>query len=115
VFLKVSANGPIFGRLVFLRWGGTVCRDKWRRQRFTDEYKRLLGILGRRLEGHHLIINRYSIAGIVTLDGVNALVESDDAGDIIDLGNLSNIQAWLGCGQARPAVQRGLHIPTRPA
>ena len=46
---------------------------------------------------------------------VNALVESYAAGDILGLSNYSNIQAWLGGGVARPAVQRGLHIPAWPA
>ena len=46
---------------------------------------------------------------------VNAVVEPYAAGDIPILGNYSNIQAWLGRGLARPAVQRGLHIPARPA
>ncbi len=46
---------------------------------------------------------------------VNALVESYAAGEILGISNYSNIQAWLARGLARPAVQRGLRIPARPA
>jgi len=42
-------------------------------------------------------------------------VESYAAGDILRLSNYSSIQAWLGRGLARPAVQRGLRLPARPA
>ncbi|MBP1133752.1 glutathione S-transferase, partial [Serratia sp. PL17] len=46
---------------------------------------------------------------------VNALVEFYAAGDILGLSSYSNVQAWLERGLARPAVQRGLRIPARPA
>ena len=109
----MSAIGPIFGQLgFFLRWGGRDYEDKRPRQRFADESKRLLGILDRQLEGRDWIVDDYSIADIATLGWVNALVESYAAGDILGLSNY--IQAWLGRGLARPAVQRGLHIPARP-
>ena len=116
VFFQMSAIGPIFGQLgFFLRFGGKDYEDKRPRQRFVDESKRLLGILDRQLEGRDWIVDDYSIADIATLGWVNALVEFYAAGDILGLSNYSNIQAWLGRGLARPAVKRGLHIPTRPA
>ncbi|NGN44685.1 glutathione S-transferase [Mesorhizobium sp. CGMCC 1.15528] len=116
VFFQMSAIGPIFGQLgFFLRWRGKDYEDKRPRQRFADEAKRLLGVLDRRLEGRDWIVDDYSIADIATLGWVNALVESYAAGDILGLSDYSNIQAWLGHGLDRPAVQRGLHIPARPA
>lgn len=116
VFFQMSAIGPMFGQLgFFLRWGGKDYEDKRPRQRYIDESKRLLEILDRRLEGREWIVNTYSIADIATLGWVNALVETYTAGDILGLSNYSNIQAWLERGLARPAVQRGLHIPAKPA
>ncbi|MFA4938868.1 glutathione S-transferase N-terminal domain-containing protein [Brevundimonas sp.] len=116
VFFQVSAIGPMFGQLgVYLRGPGKDFEDKRPLQRFVDESKRLLGILDRRLEGRDWIVDDYSIADIATLGWVNALVERYDAGDILDLGALANVQAWLDRGHARPAVQRGLRIPERPA
>jgi glutathione S-transferase len=95
--------------------GGKDYEDKRPQQRFIDESKRLLGVLDRQLEGRDWIVDDYSIADIATLGWVNALVESYAAGDIVGLSNYSNIQAWLGRGLARPAVQRGLRIPARSA
>ena len=116
VFFQMSAIGPIFGQLgFFLRWGGKDYEDKRPQQRFIDESKRLLETLDRRLEGRDWIVDNYSIADIATFGWVNALAETYVAGDILGLSNYSNTQAWLGRGLARPAVQRGLHIPARPA
>ena len=116
VFFQMSAIGPIFGQLgFFLRYGGKDYEDKRPQQRFTDESKRLLGVLDRQLAGRDWIIDDYSIADIATLGWVNALAETYAAGDILGLRNYSNVQAWLERGLSRPAVQRGLHIPARPA
>lgn len=116
LFFQMSAIGPMFGQLgFFLRYGGKDYEDKRPQQRYIDESKRLLEILDRQLQGREWIVENYSIADIATLGWVNALVESYAAGDILGLSNYSNVQAWLGRGLARPAVQRGLHIPARPA
>lgn len=115
VFLQMSAIGPIFGQLgFFLKFGGKDYEDKRPRQRFIEESKRLLGILDGQLEGRDWIVDDYSIADITTLGWVNALDQTYAASDILGLGNYLNIQAWLRRGLARPAVQRGLHIPSRP-
>lgn len=71
-------------------------------------------MLDRQLEGRDSIVDDHSIAEIATLGWVNALGESYAAGDMLGLSNYSNIQAWLGRGLARSAVQRGPHIPARP-
>ncbi len=116
VFFQMSALGPMFGQLgFFLRSGGKDYEDKRPQQRFADESKRLLGVLDRQLAGQDWIVGEYSISDIATLGWVNALVSSYDAGDILGFADFSNINAWLGRGLARPAVQRGLHIPARPA
>lgn len=116
VFFQMSAMGPMFGQLgFFLRWGGKDYDDKRPQQRFVDESKRLLGVLDRQLKGRDWIIGEYSIADISALGWVNALVTLYDARDILGFDDFSNIAAWLERGMARPAVQRGLHIPARPA
>ncbi len=116
VFFQMSAIGqrPIFGQLgFFLRWGGKDDDDKRPLQRFIDESRRLLSILDRQPEGCNWIVDDNSIADIATLGWVNALLESSGAADLLGLSNYSNIQAWLGLGLARPAVQRGLPLIAR--
>ena len=116
VFFQVSAVGPMFGQLgFFLRWGGKNFEDRRPLQRFADESKRLLGVLDRQLEGRDWIVDEYSIADVATLGWVNALVTSYNAGGLLEYETFSNISDWLKRGLARPAVQRGLLVPERPA
>jgi len=116
VFFQMSAVGPIFGQLgYFLRLGGNDYRALRPQQRFIEESKRLLGVLDGQLEGRDWIVGDYSIADIATLGWVNALEHSYAAGDILGLKHYSHIQAWLSRGLSRPAVQRGLRIPSRSA
>ena len=116
VFFQMAAIGPMFGQLgFFLRWGGKDYEDKRPQQRFADESKRLLGILDRQLDGREWIVDDYSIADIATLGWVNALTGMYDASELVGVDAYSNVQIWLERGLARPAVQRGLNIPARPA
>jgi len=71
--------------------------------------------LNDRLAGFDYVAGSYSIADIATLGWVNALVGTYDAGDFLGLDAFSNVQAWVQRGLARPAVQRGLLIPSRTA
>jgi GSH-dependent disulfide-bond oxidoreductase len=57
--------------------------------------------------------DEYSIADIATLGWVNNLITFYEARDIVAYDSFSNVVAWLERGLARPAVQRGLKIPSR--
>jgi hypothetical protein len=62
--------------------------------------------------------DRVQLYAAPTPNGVKVSIMLEEIGlayepHLIDI--YSNIQAWLGRGLARPAVQRGLHIPARPA
>ena len=56
----------------------------------------------------------YTIADISMLGWVRNLIGFYGARDLVDFGALKHVPAWLERGLARPAVQRGLHIPKRP-
>jgi GST-like protein len=114
VLSDVGHRADVRTARLFLRFAGKDYEDKRPRQRFVDESRRLL-VLDHRLEGREWIVDDYSIADIATFGWVNALVEFYAAGDILGLSSYSNVQAWLERGLARPAVQRGLRIPARPA
>ncbi len=80
------------------------------RQCSTDKSERLRGIQDRRLEGRDWTIDDHSVADIVTLDWVNALVHSYAADDIFGRSNSSKTQALFGRRLAQPAMQHGLHF-----
>lgn len=78
-------------------------------QRYTGETERLVGILDNQLKDHdYLVGDKYSIADIASIGWANALRFSG-----VDLDQFPNVEAWWRRIVARPAVQRGLSIPTK--
>ena len=117
LFFQMAAIGPMFGQLGFFhKFAGKDYEDKRPRDRYRDETKRLLGVLETRLDGQHWIMgDAYTIADVATLGWVRNLVGFYGAGELVQYETLTNVPAWLERGLARPAVQRGLEIPPRPA
>ncbi|NTS30804.1 glutathione S-transferase N-terminal domain-containing protein [Phyllobacterium sp. BT25] len=117
VFFQMAAIGPIFGQVGFFhKFAGREIEDKRPLQRYVDESKRLLGVIETRLSGREWIMgDEYSIADISMLGWVRNLVGFYGAREIVDFDRLKYVPGWLERGLARPAVQRGLDIPQRPA
>lgn len=114
VFWQVGHVGPFFGQVGFFhKFAGRHWEDKRPLQRFADESKRLFRVLDDRLEGRDWIMDEYSIADISLLGWVRNLIGFYAAGDLVDYATMKNVHAWLARGLNRPAVQRGLMIPSK--
>lgn len=114
VFWQVGHVGPFFGQVGFFhKFAGSRWEDKRPLKRFADESKRLLQVLDGRLAGRDWVMDDYSIADIALLGWVRNLIGFYGAGDLVDYASVKNVQAWLERGLARPAVQRGLKIPSK--
>ena len=115
VFFQMSGIGPMFGQLgYFNKFAGKDIADKRPLQRYVKESKRLLGVLDDRLTGRDWIMgDDYSIADIATLGTVNNLITLYEARELVDYDRLAHVPAWLERALARPAVARGLQIPSR--
>jgi GSH-dependent disulfide-bond oxidoreductase len=115
VFFQNSGIGPMFGQLgYFNKFAGKEIEDKRPLERYVNEARRLLGVLETRLDGRDWIMGGdYSIADISTLGWVRNLITFYEARDLVAFDALKNVPAWLDCGLARPAVQRGLEIPKK--
>ncbi|MFC3717390.1 glutathione S-transferase N-terminal domain-containing protein [Luteimonas soli] len=115
VFFQMASIGPMFGQLGFFnKFAGKEYEDKRPLQRYVNESKRLLGVLDGRLEGRTWIMgDEYTIADIATLGWVDNLIGFYEARELVGFDGFGNVAAWLERGLARPAVQRGLKIPSR--
>jgi GSH-dependent disulfide-bond oxidoreductase len=114
VMFQMAAVGPMFGQVGFFhRFAGRAYEDKRPLQRYVAESKRLLGVLDGRLADRDWIMGDYSIADVATLGWVRNLIGFYEARDLVEFDTLSHVPAWLERGLARPAVQRGLEIPSR--
>ena len=117
VFFQMAFIGPMFGQVgYFNKFAGREIADKRPLERYVTESKRLLGVLEDRLTGRAWIMGEaYTIADISMLGWVRNLVGFYGARELVAFDALKQVPGWLERGLARPAVQRGLDIPKRPA
>lgn len=108
VMWQVAGLGPMMGQAtVFNRYFPEKLPSVI--DRYTRESQRLLGVLDAALEGRDYLVGDYSIADIACFPWVRG---HEWAG--VSLDGLPNIARWMANIGARPAVQRGLLIPTPP-
>lgn len=117
VFFQMAAVGPMFSQFGFFhKFAGKDYEDKRPFERYRAESRRLLDVLETRLQGRVWIMgDAYSIADIAMLGWVRHMVGFYGAGALVGYGRLRHVPGWLERGLARPAVERGLTIPARPA
>ena len=115
VFFQMASIGPMFGQLgYFNKFAGKDIDDPRPLQRYVDESRRLLGVLDTRLDGRAWLMGEdYTVADIATLGWVNNLITFYEARELVGFDRFAHVDAWLQRGLARPAVQRGLAIPSR--
>ena len=117
LMFQMGGAGPMFGQLgYFNKFAGRRIEDKRPLQRYVAESRRLLEVIDRQLQGRAWMLGEdYSIADIALLGWVNNVITFYEARALVDFDTLRNVPGWLERGLARPAVQRGLRIPSRPA
>ena len=113
----MGAVGPMFGQVGFFhKFAGREWEDKRPLERYANEAKRLLRVLEDRVQDRPWIMGeQFTIADIALIGWVRGLVQFYGAGDLVGYDELSSVPAWLDRAVARPAVERGLLIPKRPA
>lgn len=113
---QMGGAGPMFGQLGFFhKFAGKDYEDKRPRDRYARESARLIRVLESRLDGRDWIMgDEYTIADIAMLGWVRNLIGFYGAGELVQYDELKHVPRWLERGLARPAVDRGLNIPTRP-
>ena len=117
LMFQMGGVGPMFGQLGFFhKFAGKDIEDKRPRDRYVAESARLLGVLDAHLRGRAWIMgDDYSIADIATFPWVNNLVGFYGAGELVGFEGFKEVARVLEAFRARPAVQRGLQIPSAAA
>lgn len=115
VFFQMAAVGPLFGQVgYFHKFSGREIEDKRPLRRYVDASRDVLEVLDSQLDGRAWILGEeYGIADIATLGWVRNLIGFYGAGELVGFRDFGHVGAWLERGLARPAVQRGLVVPSR--
>lgn len=114
VMFQMGGIGPMFGQLGFFhKFAGKDYEDKRPRDRYVNESKRLLGVLNKHLTNRDWIMGeQYSIADIAIFPWVRNLIGFYEARDLVGFDDFPEVQRVLDTFMARPAVKRGLEIPS---
>lgn len=104
---QMGGLGPMLGQAhAFHHFNPGV--SEWGEQRFLTETARLYGVLDKRLEGRDYIVDDYSIVDMACWPWV-----SRHEWQSISLTDYPNVRAWYQRIAARPAVQKGYHVPKK--
>jgi GST-like protein len=102
---QMGGVGPMFGQVHhFLRAAKEAV--PYAIERYTNETRRLYGVLDARLKDHEYLADDYSIADIATYPWV-ARYEWHKT----QLEDFPSVKRWFDLLSARPAVQRGMKVP----
>ena len=115
LMFQMGGVGPMFGQFGhFFKFAADKISDPYPTERYTNETKRLLGVLDGRLQGRdYLMGDLYTIAAIATFPWIRVLGGFYEGGEVLGLDGYTNVQAYLERCLSRPAVERGLKVPAR--
>jgi len=114
LMFQMGGVGPMFGQVGFFnKFAGKNYEDKRPLARYVDESKRLLNVLNQQLEkGEWITGDTYTIADIATFPWLRNLIGFYEAGDLVDIEKFPHAVRALNTFLARPAVIKGLTIPS---
>ncbi len=102
---QMGGVGPMFGQAHhFLR--AAPEQVPYGIKRYTDEARRLYGVLDRRLAEAAYLAGEYSIADIATYPWI-----ARHEWHKVDLAEFPNVKRWYDTIGRRPAVARGMAVP----
>ncbi len=114
LMFQMGGVGPMFGQVGFFhKFAGKDFEDKRPRDRYVAESRRLLKVLDQHLQGREWLVDEYGIADIATFPWINNLIGFYGARELVGFDEFKQVDRVLQAFLARPAVQRGLKIPSR--
>ncbi len=103
---QMGGLGPMLGQVHhFTKFNPG--KAPYAQERFLNEGNRIYGVLDRKLEGKdYIVANEYSIVDMAIWPWISRF-----EWQTIDLDQYPNVKRWYKSIAARPAVQKGYHIP----
>jgi GST-like protein len=109
LFWQMAGLGPMAGQAHHFRLYAPE-KIPYAIDRYTNECRRLYGVMEQRLEGRDFLCGSYSIADMASVGWVRPWVRQGQ-----DPDEFPNVKRWLERLMARPAVERGMAIKPDPA
>jgi GST-like protein len=104
---QMGGPGPMFGQVHhFVKYNPG--KAPYAEERYLKEAHRLYGVLDHRLADHEFVADAYSVADIAIWPWVSRY-----EWQTVDLKQYPNVARWYRAIAARPAVQKGYHVPKK--
>ena len=104
LMFQMGGLGPMLGQAHHFRLYAPE-KVEYAIKRYTNEARRLYGVMDRRLAVAAYFAGEYSVADMAIFPWTRS-----HANQGIDLAEFPNVQRWFNAVAARPAVQRGLAV-----
>jgi GST-like protein len=104
LMFQMGGIGPMFGQAHHFRIYAPE-KIEYAINRYTNEAKRLYGVLDRRLAVVPYVAGDYGIADIAIWPWTRSYANQG-----VDLADYPNVRRWFDAIEARPAVQRGVKV-----
>lgn len=104
LMFQMGGIGPMFGQAHHFRIYAPE-KLEYAINRYTNEAKRLYGVLDRRLAAVPYVAGDYGIADIAIWPWTRSYANQG-----VDLAEFPNVKRWFDAIEARPAVQRGVKV-----
>jgi GST-like protein len=106
LMFQMGGVGPMFGQVHhFLR--AAPAPVPYAIERYSKETRRLYGVMDKHLSQRDWLASEYSVADIATYPWV-----ARHEWHKVDLADFPHVRRWYDVIGARPAVQRGMKVPT---
>jgi GST-like protein len=104
LMFQMGGVGPMFGQAHHFR-NYAPEKIEYAINRYTNEARRLYGVMDKHLGRREYFAGAYSIADIAIFPWTRS-----HANQGVDLDDYPNVKRWYGAIDARPAVQRGVKV-----
>jgi GST-like protein len=107
IMWQMGGPGPILGQVHhFVKFNPG--KSLYAEERYLTEGKRLYEVLNKKLQDREFVVGDYSIADIAIWPWISRF-----NWQTIDITRYPNVTRWYLSVAARPAVQRGYHVPRK--
>lgn len=104
---QMGGAGPMLGQVHhFVKFNPG--KAPYAEERYSNEGRRLYGVLDRQLADNEYMAGAYSVADIATWPWISRFEWQQ-----MDLNEFPNVKRWYVAIAERPAVQRGYHLPKK--
>ena len=112
LFFQVGGVGPMFGQFGhFFKYAKNQCDHPYPVDRYTNETKRLLGVIETHLERRTFLVGeKYSIADMSIIPWVHTLKAFYQAEEALSLKKFTKVEAWVERCLARPKTALGMNV-----